>query len=173
MRPQLPQPSLRNAYLEKRADLVRFFSLRLKSTEAAEDLVQDIFVRISELDDGHVSNPAAYLYRVGWNMMLDRLRHQRRAAVRDDDWSNAHHTKVANEAVVDTTPADDMVAARQKLAKIAKALEDLPQQTQRVFRLHKFEGLAHAEVALKLGISRSAVEKHVSAALRHLLRLSQ
>jgi RNA polymerase sigma-70 factor (ECF subfamily) len=56
------------------------------------------------------------------------------------------------------------------LAKVLKAVEALPPQCRRVFRLHKFDGLSHAEVAEKLGISRSAVEKHISAALKSLTR---
>jgi RNA polymerase sigma-70 factor (ECF subfamily) len=36
--------------------------------------------------------------------------------------------------------------------------------------LHKFDGLTHAETAARMGISRSAVEKHVSLALGHLLK---
>ncbi|MEG8041644.1 sigma factor-like helix-turn-helix DNA-binding protein [Sphingomonas sp. LR59] len=38
----------------------------------------------------------------------------------------------------------------------------------RVFRRHKIVGLSHAEVAAEFGISRSAVEKHIAVALRHL-----
>ena len=60
--------------------------------------------------------------------------------------------------------------ARQRLEKLSKALETLSPVTQRVFRLHKFEGLTHAETAERMGISRSAVEKHVSLALGHLLK---
>ena len=61
------------------------------------------------------------------------------------------------------------VAARQRLALLTEALKELSPQTQRVFRMHKFEGLSHPEVAAAIGISRSAVEKHMMAALKHLL----
>jgi RNA polymerase sigma-70 factor (ECF subfamily) len=160
---------LKSAYLEKRADLVRFFGVRLRSTDAAEDLVQDIFVKISALPESQIENPVAYLYRLGWNMMLDKMRHQRRMKARDVDWSDTQHTLAANDAVTDAPSADDVLDGRQRLQRIVDALKDLPPQTQRVFRMHKFEGLSHGEVAAALGISRSTVEKHVSAALRHLL----
>ncbi len=58
--------------------------------------------------------------------------------------------------------------SRERLAAATAALRDLPEQTQRVFRMHKFEGMSHPEVAQALGISRSAVEKHVMAALKLL-----
>ena len=47
-------------------------------------------------------------------------------------------------------------------------METLPPQTQRVFRLHKLQGLSHQETAESLGVSKSAVEKHVSLALKLL-----
>jgi len=65
--------------------------------------------------------------------------------------------------------AETTVAARQRLALLTEALTELSPQTQRVFRMHKFEGLSHPEVAATIGISRSAVEKHMMAALKHLL----
>ena len=157
------------AYLERRGDLVRFFASRLKSSAAAEDLVQDIYLRVAALAaDVEVRNPAAYLYRLGSNLMLDRLRAARRAASRDQAWRETHRTLAGAEEVAEEPRADDALAARQRLAAIVEALEELPPQTQRVFRMHKFEGLSHPEVAQALGISRSAVEKHVMAALKWL-----
>jgi len=157
------------AYLERRDDLLRFFTLRLRSAAAAEDLVQDIYVRIAAVgDDVEVRNAAAYLYRLGSNLMLDRIRGERRAAARDHDWREGHRTVRGGEEVAEEPAADDAVAARQRLAAIVAILGELPAQTQRVFRMHKFEGLSHAEVAAALGISKSAVEKHCMAVLKRL-----
>ena len=157
------------AYLERRADLVRFFTLRLKSAAAAEDLVQDIYVRLATVDPGvDVRNAAGYLYRLGSNLMLDRLRSERRAAARDHDWRDAHRTVAGTDELSEDPRADDAVAARQRLEAIVAVLRELPEQTQRVFRMHKFDGLSHAQVAEALGISRSAVEKHCMAVLKRL-----
>ncbi|HEX7885134.1 MAG TPA: RNA polymerase sigma factor [Phenylobacterium sp.] len=157
------------AYLERREDLVRFFTLRLKSAAAGEDLVQDIYLRIVAKEPGaDVRNAAGYLYRLGSNLMLDRLRGERRRAARDHEWRDSHHTLVGAEEVSEDPPADAAVAARQRLEAVVAVLKDLPDQTQRVFRMHKFDGLSHSEVAQALGISRSAVEKHCMTALRRL-----
>lgn len=161
--------ALLSAYLERREDLLRFFTLRLKSHAAAEDLVQDIYLRISTVpEDADVRNPAGYLYRLGSNLMLDRLRGERRAALRDRDWRETNRTTVGENEISEDPSADAVVAARQRLRVIVKILEDLPPLTQRVFRMHKFDGLSHAEVAKALSISRSAVEKHVMQVLRRL-----
>lgn len=157
------------AYLERREDLVRFFALRLKSPAAGEDLVQDIYLRIAAIDLGaDVRNPAGYLYRLGSNLMLDRIRGEKRSAARDHDWRDSHRTLIGAEEVAEEPPADVAVASRQRLDAVVAALKELPEQTQRVFRMHKFDGLSHSEVAQALGISRSAVEKHCMAALKRL-----
>jgi RNA polymerase sigma factor (sigma-70 family) len=157
------------AYLERREDLVRFFTLRLRSAAAAEDLVQEIYLRLSAVGpEVEVHNPAAYLYRLGTNLMLDKIRAERRAAARDRDWREANRSVLGPDEIAEEPRADDAVAARQRLEQILAALRKLPPQTQRVFRMHKFEGMSHAEVAQALGISRSAVEKHVMTALRRL-----
>lgn len=159
------------AYLEKRDELVRFFTVRLGSAAAAEDLVQDIYLKISSAPvDATIRSPGAYLYRLGSNLMLDSLRASRRSLARDSEWRRSTVTSLAGDDVAPAPAADDAVAARQRLEKIVEALRGLPPAVRTAFRLHKFEGLSHAETAAALGISRSAVEKHISAALKHLLR---
>jgi RNA polymerase sigma-70 factor (ECF subfamily) len=163
------RPALLAAYLERRAELVRFFTLRLRSDAAAEDLVQEIYLRIaSAAPSAEVRNPAGYLYRLGSNLMLDRLRGERRAAARDHEWRAANRTSIGSDDLAEDPAADDAVAAKQRLQAIVVALGDMPEQTQRVFRMHKFDGMSHGEVAQALGISRSAVEKHCMAVLRRL-----
>lgn len=157
------------AYLARRQDLLRFFILRLGSAAAAEDLVQDVYLRISAGGIGPVDNPMAYLYRLGSNLMLDRLKQQRRSVARDDAWQLSRHTFAGEEAIADIAPADEAVAARERLRQLMAALDELPPQCRKAFRLHKLDGLSHAETAAAMGISRSAVEKHISAALKFLL----
>ena len=119
--------------------------------------------------DTPVQNNAAFLYRLGSNLMLDRLRQQRRAAVRDADWREVRTSVIHGDEVDDEPPADEALAARQRLALVLKAVEELPPQVRQAFRLHKLEGLSQAETAQALGVSRSSVEKYTSAALRALL----
>ncbi len=158
-----------NAYLRKRADLVRYFAMRLGSEAAAEDVVQDIYVRIVTANVGEVGNPVAYLYRLGANLMLDRLKQQRRAVARDQAWHGSQYVRAGEEDVANEPPQDAAVEARLRLERIVEAVEGLPPQRRRAFLLHKFDGLSHGETARAMGISRSAVEKHISAALKDLL----
>lgn len=163
-------PPLLATYLERREDLKRYFTLRLGSAEAAEDLVQDIYFKVSGGVAGEIGNPAAFLYRLGSNLMLDRLKQQRRAQTRDRSWIEAHSTRLAGEAVAEAPPADEAAASRQRLERMLAALEGLTPACRQAFRLHKLEGLSHAETAAAMGVSRSTIEKHISAALKHLLK---
>ena len=132
--------------------------------------MQDIYVRLSGREQpADIQNPMAYLYRLGSNLMLDRLRGERRTAHRDGAWLDIQTTRVGAHEISSEPSAETAVAARQRLALLTEALKELSPQTQRIFRMHKFEGLSHPEVAAAIGISRSAVEKHMMAALKHLL----
>ncbi|OAN66728.1 RNA polymerase sigma factor [Sphingomonas sp. TDK1] len=158
------------AFLARRAALQRYFARRVGDAEA-EEIVQEIFVRIAGLPEPEeVRTPAGYLYRLGNNLMLDRLRQNRARAARDHAWRDSHHVIApSGEDVSDTVAADEALIARDQVRRMEAALAELPEGVQRSFRLHKLEGLSHAEVAERMGVSRSLIEKHMMRALRHLM----
>lgn len=163
--------ALLRLYEEKRANLVRVFAARLSSRAEAEDLVQDLFIRISGLEILEpIDNPSALLHRIGSNLMLDRLRSQKRSGARETDWRDVNTTVLAGQEIADQPSADEVVNSRQRLQALVKVVEDLPEKTQQAFRLHKLEGLSHAETARRMNISVSTVEKHISSALKTLTR---
>jgi len=162
-------PPLIAAYLRKRPDLVRFFTLRTGSAAMAEDVVQDLFLKIREMDPPEdLRSAEAFLYRVGSNLMLDRVKQQKRQAARDDTW-NRESVGEGPEPAAPDPPADEAMASRQRLQRLLAGVERLPPQVAAAFRLHKFDGLSHAEVAQRLGVSRSSVEKYIMTALRTLM----
>lgn len=157
------------AYLARRANLVRFFAARTGSQSAAEDLAQELYLKVVGRPEGHAAeNPAALLYRMATNLMLDRARGEARAAARDGAWSREAHTRLGGDEVADEPAADEALASRQRLRQLVEAVAELPPQMQRAFRLHKLEGLSHAQTANAMGLSVKSVEKHISAALKSL-----
>src|SRR5262249_5570477 len=132
---------------------------------AAEDLVQELFVKLSAAPPAEIENGVAYLYRAGLNLLLDKKRAEMRSRGRDRDYAGAH----AGPSGESADPSPEQAAhARLRLDRLLGVVKTLPPQCQRVFRMHKLEGMSHEEVARALGISRSAVEKHVIAALKRL-----
>ncbi|WP_445191893.1 RNA polymerase sigma factor [Sphingomonas sp. Tas61C01] len=155
-----------------RGQLLRFFTARTGSAVDAEDVVQEIWLHIAQpssaVSMGPLANPLAYLHRVGMNIVLDRVRGRGRRERRDRDYVEATTAIVGAEAIDDTPSAFDAVAGKQRVARLAAALAGPPQGAMRVFRRHRIDGASHAEIAAELGITRSAVEKHIAVALRHL-----
>lgn len=149
---------------------MRFFTVRLGSAAAAEDLVQDLYLKLSGLDpETAVQNEAAFLYRMGSNLMLDRLRQQRRAAARDGDWRETETSVLQGEDVADEPSAEAVVVARQRLAIVLAYLNTLPPAQQQAFRMYKLEGASQADIAAAMGCSVSSVEKYVRAAMKQLV----
>lgn len=160
-------------YLQRRAALVRYFTVRTGSSAQAEDLVQEIYLKIAGLDEAAkaaVRTPAAFLYRLGANLMLDRLKQDRRGMVRDEAWRRNQGIDTALGEAADAPAADEVLASKQRLKQLAAAVEDLTPQVRRAFVLHKLNGLNQVETAKAMNISRSAVEKHISAALKQLMK---
>ncbi|RSU65265.1 RNA polymerase sigma factor [Sphingomonas sp. S-NIH.Pt1_0416] len=158
-------------YTELRGDLLRFLVARLGDSGEAEEVVQDLYLRIHALADGPVANGRAYLYRAAQNLALDKVRERRRRSARDGAWLGLNHP--ASQGIEPADPATDaetLLVEREQAALLASAIAALPQGAGRVFRLHKIDGVPHAAIAEQLGISRSGVEKHLAVAMAHLRR---
>lgn len=169
---QSAKAELLAVYLDRRPALVRFFTARTGSEDRAEDIVQDIYVRVDGMTEASaeaVRGAVPFLYRVGGNLMLDGIRTGRRTANRDQAWTDASGAKIDGIAVADAPSPEDAAWARLKLDQVAAALEEIPANAREAFRLHKIDGLTHAEVATRMGVSRSSVEKYISAVLARLL----
>ena len=158
-------------YLERRASLVRLFAAKLGSVAAAEDLVQDTYLKLATLKlSTVVHNPMALLYQIGSNLMLDRLRQQKRGLARDTAWRDSRRISVGKEEIADIPTADDTVSSRQRLLAATATIEDLPPRMRQAFSLHRLEGLSQAATAKAMGVSTTAVEKHISAAIKILVK---
>ena len=164
-----PTDPLLEIYLERRANLIRFFAARVGSSAVAEDLAQELYVKLATRDLAVTAeNPVALIYRIATNLMLDRARGEARTAAREAAWRIVAHDNIGGEDVAGEASADEVAASRQRLRQLVDAVAELPPQMQRAFRLHKLEGRSHADTARVMGISVKSVEKHISAALKAL-----
>ena len=165
-----PQAGLVALFEQHRGELARFLAARCGDPHQAEDLMQELWIKLAGATPGPIANGRAYLFRMANNLMLDTLRARRRAMARDHGWlRNDAGGDMPPEVRPDPAPsAVDSIIAGQERAVLHRAIADLPPGAARALRLHRFDGLGQGEVAREMGISRSGVEKHLATAMRHL-----
>lgn len=157
-------------YFSQRDALARFFRARTGRPADVDDLMQDLYLKVIAVDPAtEVRDPNAFLYRLASNLMADRWRSDRRGAARDGAWRQITVTTGVGEDVAELPTGEAVVIGRQRLALLLGVVDGLPDKTRRIFRLHKFDGLSYAQVAERLNISRSSVEKHMMDALKILM----
>jgi RNA polymerase sigma-70 factor (ECF subfamily) len=155
---------LRAALLEHRAALLRYFIARRVPPEEAEDILQDLVVKLESNPSGPVAEPRAYLYRMAENLLLDRIRSEGRRRGREQAWVTA---QAGATLETDERPsAEQILIARERLALVSTALATLPERTLSVFRRYRIDGVPQRQIAAETGISLSAVEKHLQRAYR-------
>jgi len=153
--------------MSHRAALLRFLTARRVPHDEAEDLLQDLFVKLNTQPVGAVAEPRAYLYRMLDNLLLDRRRSARRRAAREEAWQVT--CSGAGADVDDRPSAERQLIDRERLALVSSALAALPARTLLVFRRYRIDGASQREIAAELEISVSAVEKHLQRAYRALV----
>ena len=164
------------AILEKRrGDLRRFLIARTGSDSDADDFMSELWIKVSELEPGPIGNPDSYLFKMANNLVLDRLRETRRRDRREQNWTIDQHGPAALSAEVAdrSANAEQALLAANEIQRLRRAIDELPPGAQRVLNMHKIEGLSHGEIAARLTITKSAVEKHMAVAMAHLRRLLQ
>lgn len=151
-----------------RPALVQYFRRRCGNIAEAEDLAQDVLLRMVGRNDWESpEHVEGYVFRAAANRWLDR---QRRTAIRGVvvEWSDegAH-------GLSDTTTPERVSIQHQELDSAASALLELNERTRDIFVLVRLEHMKQRAVANMLGISLSAVEKHLVKAMTHLLQYTR
>ncbi|MEJ0037903.1 MAG: sigma-70 family RNA polymerase sigma factor [Gammaproteobacteria bacterium] len=155
-----PVDPLKQQAAKYRGPLLRFFTRHAAAD--AEDMVQEVFVRVAQRRD--VTTAAhfeAYLFQTASNLLRDRFR--RRQTRRTD-----HHVSLEEIRYEGEVPSEERVyEGRETLRRFTDALADLPPTCRLVFILQRYEGMSYAAIAGRLGVTVSAVEKHMMKALLH------
>lgn len=142
--------------------MVAFALDKMRNQDAAEDLVQEAFVRVWERRRQlrpHAS-PRAYLYRVLRNLITDDFRRRR---LRDRFSFFASH-----EATTETPSPVALLEAGELATAAERAIAALPERRRDVFILAHLHGLSYREVAETLGITPRTVANHMTLALSQL-----
>ncbi|MFO0777405.1 MAG: RNA polymerase sigma factor [Nitrospira sp.] len=157
---RLTYGQIASLFQQYREELTRRLVGMVKSHETAADLVQDTYVRLLRLGDAQVvEQPRALLHRIAANLAIDHLRREKNSVQAFDDMDAA--TAVPSQA---PSPERELLA-KQRLRLCLQAIEQLPPRSREAFVLCRVYGYSYQEIAVRMGISESGVEKLLMRAL--------
>jgi RNA polymerase sigma factor (sigma-70 family) len=152
-----------------RGPLMSFFLRRVGDRGEAEDLTQDVFIRLAGVAQREqVDDPDALVFKIAANLMRDRGRRSATRAVAqlaevDDHLVSA----LTHEFLEDRTP-ERVLLARLEIVEVLKALDELGERTKDIYVLFRLEAMKQREIASLYGLTTKSVEKHVMRATLHL-----
>lgn len=175
--PKLPRFSSSEPVREKRPDLmvaldrcyrrplINYFEKRIREAYDIEDLVQEVFVRLSHrqtLQD--IDFMEGYVFQTAANVMKDRARQR---VVRK---ASSHDPLDNCELPTNDFSPERVLQGRQQIERVIGALGELPERTQQIFLLRLYDGLKQEDIAVRFGISVEGVRFHLRRAKAHIVR---
>ncbi|MEE8476432.1 MAG: RNA polymerase sigma factor [Myxococcota bacterium] len=141
--------------------LLRYLARMVRDRAVAEELVQEVFLRVHRARDGYKPEArfSTWIYRIATNLALNELRRPRH---RDPHYSMDEYDGFP--LVAEGSPVDDVVHARLRSRAAVRELEGLPDRQRAALWLVAVEGLAYADVARALDVSEKAVKALVHRA---------
>ncbi len=143
--------------------LFRFALSIVKNKDDAEELVQDVFVKVWQKRstvNNHYSFKS-FLFSVAYHTIISFLRKKK---LQISDLNDINIDFSDNES----NNADYTIIYNEQLQIIDDIIGSMPYMRQKIFRLSRYEGLSYAEIASKMGISKNTVENHISSALKYI-----
>ncbi len=163
-------PSRRNDYVAESYTAyhrqLRVFFLRTVSESEAEDLLQELYIRlIRQVDRAPPTNCKGFLFSAAANLLRDRWR--RRAVRRLDQMDSLEGL---GGDFKDGGEHDPSLWSEQieQLERLDRALARVSDKAASAFLCHRVEGCSYADIAGRMGVSVSMVEKYISSALAEL-----
>ncbi|HEY9542047.1 RNA polymerase sigma-70 factor [Prevotella sp.] len=139
----------------------------LTNREAADDIVQDCFLKLWEQREAQTYlSISALLFRMVRNKCLNYLRHK---ALEDSEYLQNLNLDDHSERLYNTdflgNPDQELLYHELK-RQVEQTLSELPERSREIFTMSRFDGMKNREIAEKLGISIKVVERHISRALK-------
>lgn len=133
----------------------------LESREAAEDAVQDLYVKLLDSRDtlDEVQSPKAYCLTLMRNLCIDRIRRSRK------------ESHPGNEAFSVSAAPDSGLIERETIARVLRIVDGLPEKQRRVLKMKVFDGLSYEEISKATGLSMINLRVLLSMARKNIRRM--
>jgi RNA polymerase sigma factor (sigma-70 family) len=165
-KPVSSEAGLDAVFMANRLQILRFVRAR-GAGDDAEDMVQELWLKASTLQSGPIAEPLSYLYRMADNLLLDRRRSQQRRARREEAYSGLDQSPVPGAS--EAPSVERALVALERLRFVEATLAALGHRTATIFRRYRIDGVSQRDIGAELGLSLSAVEKHLQKAYRALI----
>ena len=142
----------------------------VQNFEDAEDIVQDVFIKIYQSIDQYKGDAklSTWMYRIAVSHSLDHLRKRKRKKRLDSIFSALGLSDKNSFGSEEFNHPGVIAENREKAAVMFKAMQQLPENQKAAFVLQKVEGLKQPEIAVVLNVSEGAVESLLSRAKANL-----
>tara|TARA_R110002050_G_scaffold289068_1_gene441479 strand:- start:45926 stop:46507 length:582 start_codon:yes stop_codon:yes gene_type:complete len=139
----------------------------LGSMEEAEDIVQNVFLKVWEQKDklDKINNVNNYLYTMTKNACLDQIKHRK---VKNLYSHNYYQGNMEAQCRFIKDESASLLLENELNKKIRNSIELLPEKCKNVFIKSRVEGLSNREVAQILNLSKRTVDNHIFNALKHM-----
>ena len=161
---------LQQIFEEHRGQLLRYLRAH-GAGDSAEDLLHELWLKITASPPGPVAAPRSYLFRAATNLMIDRRRSEAQAQRREIEWSGLAD-RLPGAAANDPGP-DRALEGRRRLALVEAELAKLPPRARSIFRRHRIDGHSQREIAAAMGLSASTIESDLRMVYRLLDELRE
>ena len=157
-----PLSKVSRAFLENSEFLKNFLRRFMSRPEDIEDLTQEAYMKAYAAEqERSIEQPKSYLFRVAKHLALNEL------TKKSEQMTDYLEDRIASIPVDGGNDVEDEIEAQQSLTLYYQAVASLPKRCRRVFLLRKVNGMRHQEIADQLGITLSAVEKHLRKGTKH------
>jgi RNA polymerase sigma-70 factor (ECF subfamily) len=149
--------------------LMTFFLRRIKDRSLAEDLTQDVLLKVVRASErGQIERADSYVFKVAINLLRDQRRRALRAGpivflpIEEDPDGQLE------SQLVEAISPERVLLSEDSLADVLRSLDELGELTRNIFILFRLENMKQKDIAALYGIGQSTVEKHVVKAVLHL-----
>jgi RNA polymerase sigma factor (sigma-70 family) len=150
-------------FKKSQLSLRSFISRYVISPQDIDDVSQETFLRAYKAEqEKKIEHPKAFLFRIAKNLMLSEFSSKARKIT---DYIEDYDS---SEELLNTDHLESNVMAQQKLGIYCEAVASLPTQCRRVVIMKKVYGMQNKEIARRLELSVSTVEKHLTKGIRRL-----
>jgi RNA polymerase sigma factor (sigma-70 family) len=160
-----PFTVLRDFMLRRYEELKRRLTLQLGNADLAGDALQDTWLRLEGNTEAGapVQHPLNYLMRMATNAALDRMRSERR-------FLSGQEVEQLFDNLADSAPGPAQTAeARSEAQRLAAVIEEMPPRRRRILILIRVDEMPRQEVARRLGVSVSLVDRELRRAHEHVV----